>query len=344
MSASSWYENSTASAAIPPQVAERALEWLVELQEQPVPPELVSQWRHWLSAHPDHERAWQRIEAINNRLQPLTVPAHAAMAQAVLTAPNPARRRQLAKALLLPLLVGSSVWGAVEYTPWREWGADQHTDVGQRRTLVLADGTQLVLNTNSAVNVQFSAQERRIRLLKGEILATTAKDALARPFLIETAHGTAQALGTRYVVRQLAQSTAVSVYQGAVRIRPNQADGQTLVLQAGQQARFRAHGIEMTAPVDTASVDWSDGFIVARSMRLDDFIAELGRYSKATISCDPRVSSLRVSGSFPLDDVDKVVDTLAATLDLQVDSAQHFWGSKRLRLLPAPAWRASQAS
>jgi transmembrane sensor len=335
--ASSWYQNTAGSATIPPHVAERALEWLIDLQDEPVAPELIEEWHCWLNADPDHERAWQRIESINHRLQPLTAPMHAVMAQAVLAAPGSARRRQLVKSLAVLLCVGGGSWGLLNTMQWRTWNADYHTAVGEQRTLVLSDGTELILNTDSAINVQYQEHERRIRLISGELLITTAKDALARPFLIETAQGTAQALGTRYTVRQLAQSTAVNVYQGAVRIRPRQASQQPVVLQAGQQGRYDDQQVLNVAPADQTSPDWSKGFIVARSMRLADLIEELNRYSSTSLSCDPRIGDLRVSGSFPLNDIGKVVDTLAATLDVQAESVTRFWGGKSVRMHAAPA-------
>jgi transmembrane sensor len=224
--------------------------------------------------------------------------------------------------------------------PWRAWSADYHTAVGERRTLVLADGTELILNTDSAINVQYQAHERRIRLISGELLITTAKDPLARPFLIETEHGTAQALGTRYTVRQLPQTTAVNVYQGAVRIRPRHASEQPVVLQAGQQGRYDDQQVLSVAQADQSGIDWSKGFIVARSMRLADLMAELNRYSSASLSCDPSIGDLLVSGSFPLDDIGKVVETLAATLDVQAESVSRFWGGKGVRMRAAASHRS----
>jgi len=163
--ASSWYQNTAGSATIPPHVAERALEWLIDLQDEPVAPELIEEWHCWLNADPDHERAWQRIESINHRLQPLTAPMHAVMAQAVLAAPGSARRRQLVKSLAVLLCVGGGSWGLLNTMQWRTWNADYHTAVGEQRTLVLSDGTELILNTDSAINVQYQEHERRIRLI-----------------------------------------------------------------------------------------------------------------------------------------------------------------------------------
>ncbi|WDZ96245.1 FecR domain-containing protein [Herbaspirillum sp. WKF16] len=330
--ASSWYQHTAEASSVPPQVAERALEWLVELQAQPVPAATVAAWQCWRAAHADHERAWQRIESVRGRLQPLASPVSAAIAQAALAPRGSARRRQIVKTLAVTLFAGGAAWGAAELAPWREWNADYRTAIGERRTLTLADGTQLMMNTASAADVAYGAGERRIRLLAGEILATTAKDGAARPFLVETAHGAAHALGTRYTVRLLGERTEVSVYQGAVRLAPRQ--GPARVLQAGERGSFSATGADAASPADAAAIGWTDGFIIARGMRLDDFLAELGRYSRDALSCDPAVAGLRVSGSFPVADTGRVMETVAGTLSLQAEVRERFWGARHVRLAP----------
>ncbi|TWC65074.1 FecR family protein [Herbaspirillum sp. SJZ099] len=334
--ASDWYKHTPDAAAVPQHVAERALEWLVELQAQPVPPQTIAAWTRWRAEHADHERAWQRIESVRGRLLPLASPLNSAVAQAALAPRGSPHRRRIVKGLAVALCAGGAAWGTAQYTPWREWNADYRTAVGERRALTLADGTRLMLNTGSAVNVGFSPAERRIRLVAGEILATTAKDAAHRPFMVETAHGTAHALGTRYTVRHMDDATEVRVFEGAVRIAPRHAAAGSLVLQAGQQARFNAAGVHAAGRVDASAIGWTDGFIIARSMRLDDFIAELGRYSRDTLACDPAIADRRVSGSFPLDDIDRVIETLATTLDVQADIGHRFWGGRRIRMGPRP--------
>ncbi|MBP0599010.1 FecR domain-containing protein [Herbaspirillum sp. LeCh32-8] len=342
MSASTWYKHTPDAAAVPPQVAERALEWLVELQAQP-DAETVAAWQRWRAAHADHERAWQRIESVRGRLQPLASPVSSAIAQAALAPRGSARRRQIVKTLAVTLFAGGAVWGAAELTPWREWNADYRTAIGERRTLVLADGTQLMLNTASAANIAYGAAERRIRLLGGELLATTAKDAAARPFLIETAHGAAHALGTRYAVRLAGDATEVRVFEGAVRLEPRHGAA-AVVLPAGQQARFSATDIGTVSAADLAAIGWTDGFIIAHGMRLDDFLAELGRYSRDHLSCDPAVAALRVSGSFPVADVGRVLDTVAGTLALRAEVRERFWGARHVRLSLAANATASVRS
>ena len=338
MPASSWYRATADAATIPPHVAERALEWLVELQADPVSPQVRQAWMRWRAEHPDHERAWQRIESVRGRLAPLSAPQTAGLARAALATPRPKPRRQAMKTLAVLAFAGGLTWTAREHTPWRQWMADHRTAVGERRTVVLADGTRLQLNTDTAVDVRFDATARRVRLLAGEILVTTAKDpqAAPRPFFVETAQGSAHALGTRYAVRQDDADTEVCVFEGAVEIRPHAAPDRPRVLRAGACARYSVQAIGVPFPAEAARIAWADGFIVARSMRLDAFIAELRRYSRAALSCDPAIAGVRVSGSFPLDDLGKVLQTLASTLNLRKETTTRLWGQDEIRLVPAP--------
>lgn len=321
---------------IPPDVARRAVEWLVELQSDPVPEPVRAAWAHWRTQSPVHEQAWQRIEAVNGRFAGLATPAGSAVARATLAPPGSARRRHAIQTLAVLLFAGGVGWKVEQHTPWRTWAADHNTGVGEQQAITLEDGTQLVLNTGSAINVRFAAHERRVQLVAGEVLITTAKDSLARPFLVETPQGEAQALGTRFTVRDLGNSTQVAVYEGAVQVRPRQPGAQARVLQAGEQTRFTAVAADTPQPADEARTAWADGTLVARGMRLDDFLAELGRYSPHPLSCDPAVAAMRVSGSYPLANIDKILDTLSATLGLQMETVTRFWGRQVVRVSLAP--------
>jgi len=323
-------------APVPAAVAQRAVEWLIELQAAPNASPLRQDWQRWRAAHPDHERAWQRIEAVNGQLfgqlHHLPSPMKSALTRASLTpVRSPARRKAVATLAVL-LFAGGTSWMVQDNTGWSEWVADLRTAPGERRTVVLADGTTLMLNTASAVNIHFSASERRVRLIAGEIFITTAPDPMARPFLVETRQGEARALGTRYTVRLQDNATEVAVFEGAVRMTPRRALEQPQTLHAGQQARLTDTTITSPQPADQDSTAWTDGFIIAKGMRLADFLNELNRYSRYALSCDPAVANLRLSGSYPLSDISQVLETLSAMLSLQIETVTRFWGWQTVRV------------
>lgn len=322
-------------APIPAEVAERAVEWLVELS-QDVPESLRREWQSWRAAHTDHERAWQRIEAVNGRMQRLSSPVHSVLAHAALETPPSAGRRKAVRALAVFLFAGGGVWTLQRSPDWQVWTAEHRTAIGERRTLMLADGTSLTLNTDSAVDVVYGVSQRRVQLRRGEVLIATAPDAAGRPFLVTTAQGEALALGTRFTVRQRESVTQVAVFEGAVRLTPDQAPEASAVLPAGRQARLGARAVEAITVAEAGDAAWSDGLLIAKGMRVVDFLAELGRYSPRALSCTPDVAELRISGSYPVDDVDAVLRAAAGMFGLRIDMVRRFWGREAVRLSRSP--------
>ncbi|CAH1904003.1 Iron uptake regulator [Candidatus Nitrotoga sp. HW29] len=329
------------SSDIPPHIARRAVEWLVELQSGDVSTATRHNLQHWLSLHPDHERAWQHIEAVNGQLRSVVSPMASAIAHATLVPRRSVKRREMIKTLAVLLFAGGTTLVAKDSITWREWTADAHTGVGEQRTVTLADGTIVTLNTDSAINIRFSTTERRVLLVKGEILVNTGKDTdhndssgigngLSRPFLIETAQGELQPLGTRFVVRQQTDASRIDVFEGAVDIRPHNGVGATRILRAGEQTRFTRNVInEPTVIVSDTDTAWIDGMLVASGMRLADFLAELSRHRPGRLSCDPAIAELRVSGSYPLADTDRILDILRTTLPVKIHFLTRYWVTVR---------------
>jgi transmembrane sensor len=334
--------NASARPDIPQDIALRAVEWWMELQSGENTRAQQLALTRWCAEHPDHERAWQHICSVSSRFRGLaeatTGNAGAggtAAARAALTRPGLARRSRGVKALTTLLFAGGATWIAGEHVPWRAWSADARTALGERRTITLADGTRMTLNTDSAVDIRFSNAERRVRLIKGEIMiATGHSDGERRPFIVETGQGSLQPLGTRFGVRQRSALCRLDVFEGAVRINPLDAPGLAPIVRARQRARFTRDGVSALEPISENEAAWTDGLIVASGMRLGDFVNELDRYRTGHLSCDPSVAGLRLSGTFPLSDTDRVLDTVARTLPVEVVFITRYWGTVRA----ARAW------
>lgn len=312
-------------APVPESVSLQAVQWLVQLQACDAGEASRKAWRHWRAAHPDHERAWQHVEACGLQLQGLPAPlAHGTLA--------PRRgRRQATKLLALALFAGGSAWWLRDGA-WQEWTADHRTATGQRLALTLVDGTQVHLNTASAVDVRFDGRQRLLRLVRGEVLIATAADAQQRPFLVETDHGRLRALGTRFAVRQQRDASHVAVYEGAVEVRPRDAaDAAVRILAAGEQAGFSRQGVDAPQPANALATAWTAGMLVAHDMPLADFIAELSRHRPGRLVCDPAVAGIKVSGMYPLDDTDRVLDMLLRTQPVQLSGVGRYWITVRAR-------------
>lgn len=317
-------------SVVPPDVRRQAVNWLVELQSDIVTDETRDQWQKWRMSHPDHEYAWQQVEVFSRKLRGLPSP----LAHAALTPPHSSSRRRAIKALTVLIFLGSGTWVAGEGRLWCWWPEDYCTGIGEHRAVTLSDGTGIELNSGSAITVNFDDTRRLIRLMNGEIMVTTAPDprlangiGAARPLLIETAQGILRAIGTRFTVRQFDVSqqgkSSVAVFEGAVEIQP--ITGRLRQLEVGQQAAFTRDGVIAVGMACEADTAWRQGMIVARDMPLIDFLAELGRHRSGWLSCDPAVAQLKVTGTYPLADIGKILAILQKTLPIDVQLFTRYW-------------------
>jgi transmembrane sensor len=314
------------TSPIPPEVRAQAVEWLVELQSELADNDLRLRWRLWHDADPAHARAWARVEAFGDKLQSLQPD----IAHATLNGVRLEQRRNTLKTLAILMGVGAAAWLAEEQTPWREWSADHHTRVGERSVLMLDDGTRVRMNADTALNIRYTATARTLQLLRGEILVTTAHEpvfegAPARSFSVDTAEGSARALGTHFQVRRLDGRSVVSVLDGAVEVRPAGDATAAVRLDAGRQAGFTRAAVGPLEEVDDAVTAWIDGMLVAQDMPLPEFLAALNRYRPGHLRCAPSAARLTVSGTYPLADSDKVLDILQTTLPVKVDRYTRYW-------------------
>ncbi|WP_030128661.1 FecR domain-containing protein [Pseudomonas sp. QTF5] len=296
------------------QVAEQAVHWWMEIQQGPLNPRQQIAWQQWLDAHGEHRRAWEHIQRVNQRLRGLSSP----LAHATLNAPKSAGRRQALK-LLLILGAGSAVtWGMREHNPLTPLLADYRSPIGQRRKVSLGDGSQVQLNTASSVDVRIEGQQRLIRLLEGEVLLTATQ-----AFQVQTAQGLLKTQGGRLNVRQFSGHTQVAVFEGSVELTPN--GGSPRMLQTARQLSFGARGIGAPLPLDANSGAWADGMLVAAHMRLGDFLDELGRYRRGQLNCNKNVADLLISGTYPLDDSERILDLLEISLPVKVRRFTRYW-------------------
>lgn len=303
-------------------VAQEAVRWLVELQDD-ADEQLRRDWQRWRAADPEHERAWQRIESVNRRLRGL--PPAAARA-AVEGAPAHSRRQVLGM-LGLAAIAAPALWLAVRQA--RPWLADYRTAVGERRDITLADGSRLSLNTDSAVNLRQGAGSRELELLRGEIQLEVA--AGPSPFHVATAQGSLLAEQARFNLRQYADHCRLGVLEGSVQVRCAMRPELQATLAAGQQIRFESQRLGTPQPFEAAVAAWRNGMLVARGMRLADFLDELGRYHSGWLGCDPRVADLRLSGTYPLRDSRAILAMLEIALPVRIHQRTRYWISVQPR-------------
>ena len=318
-----------ASISIAPGFEElqQAAEWFAVLQGGAPSDAERLQWQRWLDSGPQQRAAWQRVEAVAGEFAGLAgLPARRALDR---RGAVDSRRRVALRALALVPVAGLAGWLTARSVPWRGWVAAHRTDTGERREIVLADGSRLWLNTATAVDIDFSPSLRRIVLHKGELLVTSGHDEAfaTRPLVVDVSQGRLTAQGTRFAVRHDDdddEAVRLAVFDGAVEARPAHG-GVPRTVPAGQQTRVFADRVEALSPVAVDEDAWTRGMLVADGMRLGDFIAELSRYRPGYLACAPEVADLRIVGAYPLADTDRILDALQATLPVKVHKPMPWW-------------------
>jgi transmembrane sensor len=311
----------SATPTIDQSILNEAADWLVLFQSGEASELDREKLARWCARSPAHQAAWERGQEVFATFR--QVPPK--LGRSALSHVG-SRRRQVLGLGLAAVATPALAWLAWRAAPWQEWTADLHTGTGEQKTFTLADGSRLMLNTASAVNISYTARERRLRLLAGEILIDTAKDPSSppRPFLVDTSQGRLRALGTRFTVRGLASSTHLAVLEGAVEIQTLSTRA-TGIVRAGEQTEFTSENIQAFLPTDINTALWEQGMLMAREIRLDALLAELGRYQRGVLRCDGAVADMLVSGACPVTDPQRSLTLLEKTLPIRVSRLTNWW-------------------
>ena len=284
-------------------LTEEALAWLARLhsgEETDTDWHLYADWKAIDQAHAD---AAARAEQIWDRLG---------------SALRPSRKggKILGGVGIALLLVGASAsLGALG--PPSGWFADEATGFGERRTVELADGSSIVLDSATSLDIAYSGRERRIVLRDGQVYVTVLPDP-ARPFIIEAGGGAVQALGTAFNVRMAHDGVRVGVTQHSVRV--SAPDTPSVDVEQGQGVGFTRRAIDTPAPIDIAVVTaWTHGEIVFDDRPLGEVVTEIGRYrSGSVVFTDAALKRLTVTGVVNTADTDDFFDALEQTLPVRV--------------------------
>ena len=314
--------NVISSKPVSARVLDAAIAWQLSLDSGDGDLVAREAFSQWLASDEEHARAWRQLGLLDQRVNVASGPARAALLQ---SREGIRRRvRKLGSGLAsIALVCGLALLAGERYVPIHYWLADQRTATGEQRTLTLADGTRINLNTHSAIDVRFDEQRRLIVLQEGEILVETGHND-ARPFYVQTRDGSLRALGTRFIVKREADVTRLSVLQSAVGAQP-EALAQEQIFKAGEQVLMHSKGLGPLLAVPPGTDAWTRGMLVVDNARLADVVTELGRYRSGYLSVDKRVADLRITGSFPLHDTTLALNALLPTLPVRIEQHTPWW-------------------
>lgn len=328
-------------------------------RNKPEQDEIASQAAHWLvllSVDDEHERAgthaafeaWKRadprhaeaavaMEGLLGQVGALRANGGAALGartvSSVLTSRG--RRRRTRAGLAILLLAGVALlpgWLVLRtYSP-AYLLADIRSGVGQWTSETLPDGTRLMLNAASAVNLRYDAGQRVVELIQGDMLVDVAKDA-TRPFIVETRDGSMRALGTRFQVSRQSDATQLGVLESQVEARSGTVtmpvDQATRRVDAGWQVRITAQGVGPLVALDVPAIEdaWQRRRLLVDDQPLTEVLDILSRYRRGVLRYDARaLAGIRISAVLPLDDTDRALQLLEVSLPgLRVRMFTSYW-------------------
>jgi transmembrane sensor len=230
----------------------------------------------------------------------------------------------LAACLILAIGIGYRLWWlpAATVSP-----IEYATGVGQQRMLVLKDGSKVVLDTASQLQVRYSTDARQLTLLHGRADFQVSHDP-ARPFVVQVEGGNITATGTRFQVRVTHRLDTVTLLKGRVVVASNEAKQdktERVTLQAGERIAIEADG-RLGMPKHLSDTDlasargWTEGMLVVRGWPLARLVTEMNRYTTTPVRLgDPGLDNLPISGSFKASDQKSFLLALEYGWPIRVD-------------------------
>nr|WP_242070532.1 FecR family protein [Pseudomonas mohnii] len=298
--------------------------WLSLLHDQPSSGDQAT-FSQWLQADPAHAEAYARAQVVWELSE---VPARtmadedASALQGYLDAMDRPRygnvvRWSGALAMAACLLLMISLGTGWQPSRWvDDLGADYVSAPGEIRAVTLADQSQVTLDADSAIAVDFSRGERHVQVRRGAGFFNVTHT--GEPFVVEAGKGRAQVLGTQFEVRLQAHGAKVTVLSGRVGVTADR-NAEQQVLTAGQQVAYGEGLAEKLHAVDSeAQLAWRQGWLNYYKATLADVVQDLGRYYPGRIVLlNDELAKRRVSGSFPSKDPQSVLSSLQGVLGFE---------------------------
>jgi len=320
---------------------QKAIDWLVKLRSDEMEDDELIEFADWLAQDHAHSEAFSEAEILFDQMALAAKPeVHIQSVPQRTTrqnTPNKNRKQTkffywmtpaLAVAALALLVINLFLPQQIRLLD--NWNSDFYTKTGEVREIQLSDGSRLMLNTNSAVSVDYTDSNRAIVLHYGQVSFNVAKDK-ERPFVVDTDSLKIKALGTIFqVYKDENDSVKVIVQEHAVDVSETLNDGlgTTLKVKTGQQLRYLS-GHSLLKPETVALVQataWQQKKLIINDQPLGDLITELQRYRNGRVFfADDELKKLRITGVFSLENPDTVLKSICQVLNLEETRLAKWW-------------------
>jgi transmembrane sensor len=316
-------------------VALAAARWFVELDGGELSRREREEFVDWLRESPVHIAEFLRIVRLNGAMarfeQWSEIIAEAGgdsnvvefrlQRQASRSAPGARARWRIAAGLAASLALVSLIFVA------RWGGVDQlyiETKRGERRDVVLDDGSTVLMAPGTRLNVRYTVARRDVELQTGRAVFKVAKDA-DRPFVVSAQTATMRAVGTQFGVEHEAGEIIVTVSEGRVAVKThgiarNIDANREVLLGANQQITVGAEGTSQPRTVDgRRELSWAQGRLFFENRRIAEILDRFNEYNSVALEVrDAELAERRVSGVFDASDPDAFIAFLGTVANVKV--------------------------
>jgi transmembrane sensor len=193
--------------------------------------------------------------------------------------------------------------------------------MGKQETVPLADGSSIVLNTDSAVRTNYSRRERVVYLQRGEALFDVEPDP-TRPFMVHAGGKTFRAVGTVFALRLNDSGVKLTVSEGLVEISgvgPAGAPQRVAALHDAQIVGAEAEVHALDEEALSRSLAWRRGFLAFKGETLGYVVSEISRYTPTEFVFEnPELRDIRIGGYFAVGEVDGLLAALEGSFGIDV--------------------------
>jgi transmembrane sensor len=297
---------------------QEAADWLTRLQRPEVDETDWLAFDAWLS-EPGAQEAYDAIQAVDEEIFQRGAAVRGELAEPRRAAAKPAFTIDWRWLGGLGAAAAAAI--AITVAPWGELLPQPDTlyttAKGESRTLDLADGTRIDLNTDSHVSVRLEKDARRVTVHEGQALFDVAHDS-ARPFLITAGDETVRVLGTKFDVRRRDGQLSVTVLRGLVEVSTDGEDT-PVRLRPGQMLEHveGASGVSVRSVAAEDQVGWRSGRLVYRDQPLGRIVGDMNHYFDRPLRLEgENTAMLRFSGVLIVDSQDAMVRRLTSLMPI----------------------------
>ena len=323
----------------PTSIHQQASFWLTRLQSEDCTEEERRDFSAWLLKKTAHAQAYQEVQNFWQNLNTVEPLINQELVAARNYLQRPASQSRLFSPRLGWAFAVMVILGISPYLYLNATTQTYQTAKGERQTVQLADGSQIILNTDTQLNVHYGFTSREVNFIQGEALFSVIHDE-KKPFTVTAAKGVIEDVGTRFNVYQHDSQAATQILLSGLEkleYRGYDSAGIATVLEgevqittaenptprhitAGLQTSYNAQG--QISPLEKTDVNnvtaWQTGKLIFKKQPLHEVLAQLARYHDVELQLSENtIQNLSVSGTFPADNLNLALNSISTALPIK---------------------------